>query len=56
MYQKIEGLDQLVNLEELNLSFNAISKLENLECLTRLKELNLADNNIKKIENIVKHP
>lgn len=51
--QKIENLDGLRNLEELNLSYNQISRIENLSGLIRLRDLNLADNNIKKIENLV---
>ena len=52
-YQKIEGLIKLINLEELNLSYNLINKIEGLDTLSKLKDLNLAENNIKAIENIV---
>lgn len=50
--QKIENLDWLINLEELNLSHNSITKMENLSKLTELKELNLSDNYIKQIQGI----
>jgi Leucine Rich Repeat. len=51
--KKIEGLDKLINLEELNLSYNMITEIEGLENLKKLKDLNLAENNIQRIENIV---
>ncbi len=49
---KIENLDNLKNLKELNLSSNNISKIENLNNLINLEELDLSINNISKIENI----
>ena len=44
MIRKIEGLDNMQNLEDLDLSSNRISKLENLERLTSLQKLNLSYN------------
>lgn len=49
MIEKIEHLDHLVHLRELNLSYNKLTKIEGLECLTGLHTLNLTGN---KIENI----
>ncbi|CAD8126984.1 unnamed protein product [Paramecium sonneborni] len=48
---KIENLDQLVLLQELNLSHNNITKIENLR-LPSLKELNLSDNFIKSMHGL----
>ncbi|CAD8046259.1 unnamed protein product [Paramecium sonneborni] len=48
---KIENLDQLVLLQELNLSHNNITKIENLR-LPALKELNLSDNFIKSMHGL----
>ncbi|KAF7978812.1 hypothetical protein HWV62_44587 [Athelia sp. TMB] len=50
--QRIENLDALVNLEELWLGKNKISKLENLGSLKRLKILSIQSNRITKIENL----
>ena len=52
MPQKIEGLDALVNLEELWLGKNKITTLENLSSLGRLKILALQSNRITKIEGL----
>jgi Leucine-rich repeat (LRR) protein len=52
--QKIEGLEAVPNLVELNLSYNMITRIENLDHLIKLRELNLAENNIRKIENVVR--
>jgi Leucine-rich repeat (LRR) protein len=50
--RRIEGLDRLVNLRQLNLSYNAITKIENLSCLSRsLVELNLAENDISSVRS-----
>ncbi|KAI0033556.1 L domain-like protein [Vararia minispora EC-137] len=48
----IEGLDALVNLEELWLGKNKITQLENLSQLKRLKILALQSNRITKIEGL----
>ncbi|KAL3285133.1 hypothetical protein HHI36_019257 [Cryptolaemus montrouzieri] len=50
--EKIENLEALVNLTELDLSFNKISKIENLDALSNLKKLSLFDNLITVIENL----
>lgn len=50
--QKIEGLDALVNLEELWLGKNKITKLEGLSGLKKLKILSLQSNRITKLENL----
>lgn len=50
--RKIENLNELINLKQLNLSFNAITKIEGLNNLLQLVELNLAENSISKIEGI----
>lgn len=42
----------LVNLKELDLSFNYIERIENLEKLINLEVLSLFSNLIKKIENL----
>ena len=48
----IEHLDKCINLRELNLGYNMISRIQGLESLTKLTELNLAENNIHRIEGI----
>ncbi|KAJ8589004.1 L domain-like protein [Rhizopogon salebrosus TDB-379] len=48
----IEGLDALVNLEELWLGKNKLTKLENLSKLSSLKILSLQSNRITKIEGL----
>ena len=50
--EKIEGLENKINLIELNLQGNKISNIEGLEKCTKLKHLNLEDNKISKIDNI----
>lgn len=47
--EKIEKLDKLTHLRELNLSFNCIAKIEHLEALTSLQVLDLSGNNIESI-------
>jgi protein phosphatase 1 regulatory subunit 7 len=49
---KIEGLDKLLNLKELDLSRNNIKKIEGLENQPNLKVLDLSGNAIKKIEGL----
>ena len=51
---KIENLDKLTSLRQLNLRFNQISKIENLDALANLSELGLSSNQISKIENLDK--
>ena len=51
---KIENLDKLTSLRQLNLRFNQISKIENLDKLHNLSQLNLSENKIAKIENLDK--
>ena len=41
LFQRIEGIEALVNLEELYLGQNKITKLENLNTLTKLKILSI---------------
>jgi len=50
--KEIEGLEKLVDLEELYLSQNHIKKIENLESLKSLKKLDLNRNLISKIEGL----
>lgn len=50
--EKIQGLDCLVNLTCLNLSFNSIRKIEGLWTLRKLEELDLSCNRISVIENL----
>jgi len=47
--EKIENLEKLTRLQELNLSFNCITKIEHLEALTSLQVLNLTGNKIETI-------
>ena len=47
--RKIENLDNLVNIRQLNISYNAITRIEGLSGLTKLVELNLAENSIQKV-------
>ena len=47
--RRIENLDRLLNLRELNLSENAIGKIENLRHLKQLRTLNLAENRIEQV-------
>lgn len=51
--RRIEGLDRLVNLRQLNLSYNVIKKVENMEMLVNLVELNLAENDIKDMRGLL---
>ena len=50
--EKIEGLDSLVNLHTLDLSFNRFAKIENLESLVNLKTLYMVHNKLEKIEGL----
>jgi len=49
---EIEGLQNLINLKELNLSENKITEINHLENLVSLKKLNLSGNKIKEIEGL----
>ena len=49
---RIEGLDTLHELQELDLSFNRIERIENLESNTKLTDLLLASNKIRRCENL----
>ena len=49
---EIEGLENIINLNELNLSGNNITQIEGLENLYTLKKLNLSNNKIKKIQGL----
>jgi len=51
---KIENLENLINLRNLDLNENQISKIENLNKLTNLNSLYLGCNKISKIENLKK--
>ena len=46
MITRIEGLDQLAELENLFLQNNMIKKIEGLDKLKNLRVLNLSNNNI----------
>ena len=45
-------MDHLVHLQQLNLSFNRITKIEGLDALTKLKDLSLFNNEIQKVEGL----
>jgi len=44
MIEKIENLEKLAGLREINLSYNNINKLDGLECLVSLQVLDLTGN------------
>ncbi|KAK3279254.1 hypothetical protein CYMTET_12847 [Cymbomonas tetramitiformis] len=48
----ITALHQCVNLVELNLSDNLVSKIEGIETLSKLKKLVLTNNKITRVENL----
>ncbi|MFX1601168.1 MAG: leucine-rich repeat domain-containing protein, partial [Promethearchaeota archaeon] len=52
LIEKIESLENLLNLKKLELSNNKIRKLEGLKNLLKLQELYLDNNNILKLENL----
>ena len=54
--QKIEGLDQLDQLEELYLSHNGVQKMEGLQGLPNLRILDLGTNFIEKVEGLDQCP
>ena len=49
---RIEGLDSLRELEQLNLERNAIEKLEGLDFQQRLRKLYIKHNRIKRLEGL----
>jgi len=49
---EIRGLENLVNLQELNLCSNKITEIKGLENLIKLKKLNLRQNQIKEIKGL----
>lgn len=49
---EIEGLENLINLNELDLSGNNITQIKGLENLSTIKKLNLSNNKIKKIKGL----
>ena len=50
--RRIENMHKLPNLQQLNLSYNALNRMEGLTSLKLLVELNLAENSITRIEGI----
>nr|XP_058139327.1 dynein regulatory complex subunit 3 isoform X2 [Dasypus novemcinctus] len=51
--EAIEGLDMLVNLEDLSLFNNRISKIDSLDALAKLQVLSLGNNQIDNLMNIL---
>ncbi|MFW9970462.1 MAG: leucine-rich repeat domain-containing protein, partial [Candidatus Odinarchaeota archaeon] len=49
---EIKGLGKLVNLEELDLTYNEISEIKNLDRLVKLKKLDLSKNCIEEIKGL----
>lgn len=54
--EAIEGLDTLVNLEDLSLSNNRIAKIDSLDALVKLQVLSLGNNQIGNIMNVSTGP
>lgn len=54
--EAIEGLDTLVNLEDLSLSNNRISKMDSLDNLVKLQVLSLGNNQISNMMNVSTRP
>lgn len=50
--EAIEGLDTLVNLEDLSLFNNRISKIDSLDALVKLQVLSLGNNHISNMMNV----
>lgn len=50
--EAIEGLDTLVNLEDLSLFNNRISKIDSLDALVKLQVLSLGNNHIGNMMNV----
>ena len=53
-YARIEGLDEIKELEELWLTHNNLTKIEGLDNLKKLKKLDFYRNEITKIEGLDK--
>eukprot|EP00070_Physeter_catodon_P048837 XP_028355731.1 dynein regulatory complex subunit 3 isoform X2 [Physeter catodon] len=51
--EAIEGLDTLVNLEDLSLFNNRVSKIDSLDALVKLQVLSLGNNQIGNVMNII---
>lgn len=54
--EAIEGLDTLVNLEDLSLFNNRISKIDSLDALVKLQVLSLGNNQIGNMMNVSSRP
>lgn len=54
--EAIEGLDTLVNLEDLSLFNNRISKIDSLDALAKLQVLSLGNNQIGNAMNVSTGP
>lgn len=54
--EAIEGLDTLINLEDLSLSHNRISKIDSLDPLVNLQVLSLGNNQINNMMNVSTRP
>ena len=52
LISQIEGLDELVNLTSLDLSFNKIKRIKNVSHLTLLTDLYFVQNKISRIEGL----
>lgn len=50
--EAIEGLDTLVNLEDLSLFNNRITKIDSLDCLVKLQVLSLGNNQLNDLMNV----
>ena len=48
----LNGVEKLINLEELQVNFNQIEKIENISELNNLKKFWICENKIKTIENL----
>jgi len=48
----IEGINELVNLTDLSLFNNRISKIENMDELTKLTVFSIGNNNLSSLENV----
>lgn len=54
--EAIEGLDTLVNLEDLSLFNNRIAKIDSLDALVKLQVLSLGNNQIGNMMNVSSRP
>lgn len=54
--EAIEGLDTLVNLEDLSLFNNRITKIDSLDALVKLQVLSLGNNQIGNMMNVSSRP